>query len=61
MMDMATNIEYVEQLFKLCADFQTEIGLQLIKLGVDAIWAGDDFGDKFVFGEKLAKELKVLS
>ena len=44
LMDMAMGAEYLEPLFKACTDFQTEIGLQLIKLGADVIWAGDDFG-----------------
>ena len=27
-----------------CKDFATAIGVKLVSLGVDAIWAGDDFG-----------------
>ncbi len=46
MMDMAMGAEYVEALFSACADFQIEIGLRLVELGVDAIWAGDDFGSQ---------------
>lgn len=46
MMDMAMGAEYLEPLFKTCTDFQTEIGLRLVELGVDAIWAGDDFGSQ---------------
>lgn len=46
MMDMAMGAEYIEPLFKACTDFQIEIGLQLVKLGIDAIWAGDDFGSQ---------------
>ena len=46
LMDMAVRAEYVEFLFKACADFQIEVGLQLIKCGVDALWAGDDFGSQ---------------
>jgi len=46
MMDMATGAEYVQPLFAACAEYQTTIGLQLIQLGVDAIWAGDDFGSQ---------------
>jgi len=44
LVDMMMETEYVVPLFQACADFQTEIGLQLIKKGVDAIWFGDDFG-----------------
>jgi uroporphyrinogen decarboxylase len=44
MMDMATEEEYVVPVFDACAEFQTEVGLRLIARGVDAIWAGDDFG-----------------
>jgi len=36
----------VEPLFRACADFQIEVGSHLVKLGVDAIWSGDDFGSK---------------
>ena len=44
LVDMMMETEYVMPLFKACAEFQTEIGLRLIDLGVDAIWFGDDFG-----------------
>ena len=46
MFDMITGAEYVAPLFKACTDFQTAVGLQLVKRGVDAIWAGDDFGSQ---------------
>lgn len=46
MMDMAMEEEYVVPLFEKCAEFQTQIGLELIKRGVDAIWLGDDFGSQ---------------
>lgn len=46
LLDMALEAEYVEPLFRACADFQTEIGMHLVKLGVDAIWFGDDFGSQ---------------
>ncbi|MFC1558115.1 uroporphyrinogen decarboxylase family protein [candidate division KSB1 bacterium] len=46
LMDMAMGAEYIEPLFKACADFRIEIGLRLIECGVDAIWAGDDFGSQ---------------
>lgn len=44
LVDMMMETEYVIPLFQACADFQTQIGLQLIETGVDAIWFGDDFG-----------------
>jgi uroporphyrinogen decarboxylase len=44
LLDMATGAEYVEPLLRACTEFQTAIGLRLIEAGVDALWAGDDFG-----------------
>lgn len=44
LIDMMMETEYVVPLFEACAEFQTQIGLQLIERGVDAIWFGDDFG-----------------
>jgi uroporphyrinogen decarboxylase len=44
LIDMMMETEYVIPLFEACAEFQTQIGLRLIELGVDAIWFGDDFG-----------------
>ncbi len=44
LVDMMMEAEYVVPLFQACADFQTEIGLNLIDRGVDTIWFGDDFG-----------------
>jgi len=44
LVDMMMETEYVVPLFEACAEFQTQIGLRLIELGVDAIWFGDDFG-----------------
>jgi len=44
LVDMMMESEYVIPLFEACAEFQTEVGLRLIDLGVDAIWFGDDFG-----------------
>ena len=44
LIDMMMETEYVVPLFEACAEFQTQIGLRLIELGVDAIWFGDDFG-----------------
>jgi uroporphyrinogen decarboxylase len=44
LLDMAMGAEYVEPLLRACTEFQTAIGLRLIEAGVDALWAGDDFG-----------------
>ena len=44
LIDMMMETEYVIPLFEACAEFQTQLGLQLIERGVDAIWFGDDFG-----------------
>ena len=44
LIDMMMEAEYVIPLFEACAEFQTQIGLNLIEKGVDAIWFGDDFG-----------------
>lgn len=44
LVDMMMETEYVVPLFEACAEYQTQIGLQLIEKGVDAIWVGDDFG-----------------
>jgi uroporphyrinogen decarboxylase len=42
--DMMLQMEYVIPLFEACAEYQTQIGIKLIELGVNAIWIGDDFG-----------------
>lgn len=59
MMDMAMRAEYLEPLFKACTDFQTAIGMRLLELGVDAIWAGDDFGSQsgLLFSPQMFDEL----
>jgi uroporphyrinogen decarboxylase len=44
LMDLAEGLEYLEPLMDKCRIFATEIGKKLITLGVDAVWAGDDFG-----------------
>ncbi len=46
LIDMLMGAEYLEPLFRACTDFQTKIGLQMVQLGIDAIWAGDDFGSQ---------------
>ena len=44
LVDMMMETEYIIPLFEACAEYQTQIGLRLIEMGVDAIWFGDDFG-----------------
>lgn len=46
LLDMALGEEYVAPLLRACADFQTEVGLNLVRRGVDAIWMGDDYGSQ---------------
>lgn len=43
-MDMAMEEPYVDALFDKVAGFHTEVGKQLIRLGADVIWCGDDLG-----------------
>ncbi|MGQ9501906.1 MAG: uroporphyrinogen decarboxylase family protein [Anaerolineae bacterium] len=42
--DMAMGMPYIEPLIEKCKDFALAVGRQLIHLGVDGIWTGDDFG-----------------
>jgi uroporphyrinogen decarboxylase len=42
--DMATGEPYIEPLIEKCQQFSLAIGQRLVSLGVDGIWAGDDFG-----------------
>ncbi|RME84420.1 MAG: hypothetical protein D6775_05550 [Caldilineae bacterium] len=44
MMDMALGEDYVTVLIDRVKEFSIGIGKQLVELGVDAIWFGDDFG-----------------
>jgi uroporphyrinogen decarboxylase len=44
LVDMAEGAPYLESLMDKCKDFALEVGKKLTGLGVDAIWAGDDFG-----------------
>jgi uroporphyrinogen decarboxylase len=44
MTDMATGEGYIGVLLNKCKEFSIGIGKQLIKLGVDGVWTGDDFG-----------------
>jgi uroporphyrinogen decarboxylase len=44
LMDMALDKPYVEPLIDKVKDFSLAIGKKLGSMGVDGIWAGDDFG-----------------
>ncbi|MGE5220999.1 MAG: uroporphyrinogen decarboxylase family protein [Omnitrophica WOR_2 bacterium] len=44
LVDMALGADYVEPLMDKCKDFALAIGKRLVSMGVDGIWAGDDFG-----------------
>ncbi len=44
LMDLAMGEEHVFALFDKIMKINTEIGCKLIEMGVDIIWAGDDFG-----------------
>ncbi len=44
LMDLAMEEDHVFALFDKIMQINTEIGKKLIEMGVDIIWAGDDFG-----------------
>jgi uroporphyrinogen decarboxylase len=44
LVDMAMGEPYVEALIEKTKNFSLAIGKQLVAMGVDGIWAGDDFG-----------------
>jgi uroporphyrinogen decarboxylase len=44
LIDMALGKPYVPALIEKTKDFSLAIGKQLVSMGVDGIWAGDDFG-----------------
>ena len=44
MMDMATEEAYIFTLLDRVKEFSAGIAKQLVEIGVDAIWFGDDFG-----------------
>lgn len=46
MIDMAMEEPYVDVLFNKIAYFHTEVGKELIRLGCDIIWCGDDLGSQ---------------
>ena len=63
LIDMMMESEYVIPLFEACAEFQTQVGLQLIERGVDAIWFGDDFGTQtnlIIPPENFRRQLKRM-
>jgi len=46
MVDLMMETPYVEPLLDRVMEINTEIGRNLIRLGADIIWAGDDFGSQ---------------
>lgn len=56
--DLQMEEEHIDRLFERCMEFQTAIGLELIKRGVDIIWASDDFGSQtsLLLSERLFRE-----
>lgn len=46
MVDMMMEAPYVEPLFDRVMEVNLEIGRNLVRLGADIIWAGDDFGSQ---------------
>jgi len=44
LVDMARSAPYVEPLIVKCKEFALAVGKKLMTMGVDGIWAGDDFG-----------------
>ncbi len=59
LVDMAMGEEYITRLFERCMEFQTQVGIELIKRGVDAIWVGDDFGSQtsLLFSAEMFRDL----
>lgn len=44
LVDLMTEEEYIPALLDRVEEYSTQCGLKMIQLGVDMIWAGDDFG-----------------
>jgi uroporphyrinogen decarboxylase len=44
LVDMAEGASYVEPLIDRCKDFSLAVARRLVSMGVDGVWAGDDFG-----------------
>ncbi len=59
LLDMALGAEYVAPLFEACAEFQTRIGMNMVRRGVDAIWMGDDYGSQtdLLFSPQMFRDL----
>lgn len=46
LLDMAMGEAYVEVLIERTKEFALAVGKKLLSLGVDGVWAGDDFGSQ---------------
>jgi len=46
LLDMATDEPYMEALIDKTMNFALAVGKRLVSMGVDGIWAGDDFGSQ---------------
>ncbi len=46
LMDMMMQAEYVEELFDRVMEVNLAIGKELVAMGADMVWAGDDFGSQ---------------
>jgi uroporphyrinogen decarboxylase len=44
LVDMAQGADYLEPLMDRCKEFAVRVGVKLVAMGVDGVWAGDDFG-----------------
>ncbi|KLU62908.1 uroporphyrinogen decarboxylase [Peptococcaceae bacterium CEB3] len=44
LMDLTMGEDYITELLKRVAAYNTAIGVRLIELGADVLWLGDDFG-----------------
>ena len=43
LMDLVENIDFVEELLDKCMEHSLALSRELLKMGVDIIWWGDDF------------------
>jgi uroporphyrinogen decarboxylase len=59
LMDMALEKPYIEPLIQKLKDFSLTIGKKLVSMGVDGIWAGDDFGGQG--GMLISPQLKAIN
>ena len=44
--DLYLEEEYIDRLLEKCTEYQTAVGIELIRRGVDILWTGDDFGSQ---------------